>query len=147
MRIETMPVLPGIQFAVSHAAASTAPAGFRAPVERRSSCGPRTADLEKTQLIRKCLPPVPFLPVVTFALAAACFGVPAFGATIQGRVLDPDGKPVAAARVASLWLIAQDGLVPYAGHGMLSDEQGRFSGELTTLPKAVLSVDARTHRG
>ena len=65
---------------------------------------------------------------------------------VEGIVLSADGKPVAGAKLAAMWMF-EDG-TPVAPDAMITDEKGRFSGEVRHWYANLVAYDAdHTHAG
>jgi outer membrane cobalamin receptor len=91
---------------------------------------PRTPDLAPSRPRTPHLAPSHRRTVVVFVAALLCCAAPAMAATVRGRVVDPDGRPVARARV----LVA----APLGVRAAETDADGRF--EIADLSAAVHTV-------
>ncbi len=68
--------------------------------------------------------------------------------TVSGVVLDASGKPEANTVVAQRW-VCENGVLSPDGPSMRTDENGRFSGNVSTFrfPIALMAVDAKGRLG
>ncbi len=66
------------------------------------------------------------------------------GLKVMGRVLDGDGKPVAGAKVASMWMVKEDGDQQDGLGAATTDRDGRFEVKVAMYnrDRALMAIDA-----
>ncbi len=66
------------------------------------------------------------------------------GVKVLGRVLDRDGKPVAGAKVASMWMVKEDGDQQDGLRAATTDRDGRFEVKVALYNRdaALMAIDA-----
>ena len=91
----------------------------------------------------------PKIGIALIILAAGPLMAQEEGVKVMGRVLDRDGKPVAGATVASMWMVKEDGDKQDGLRGATTDGDGRFEVRIAMYNRdaALMAIDASRTAG